>query len=473
MIIMKFGGSSVGSVEAIQQAVRIVDWHNDCQPVVVVSAMLGVTDKLLRLIEVKMAGNANAMEAMIESLVSLHLGVAIELGRFEPSVVGEVEALLDDMKEVVSAPFVNEDGAASEADSIVSFGERLSAVLFSGALRSLGLTSRPFDARGFVFTDCGRHGSANVDYVRTYMAVSEIISPYVQDGGIPVVTGFIGSGPDGRTTILGRNGSDYTATLMAAGLRAKEVWLWKEVDGVLSSDPRIVPEAKKQSELTYDEAAELSHFGTSVLHPKTMIPVIERGIPIRIRNTFAPEDTGTCISAEAEDPPNGVRAVSAIRELAMVTVEGKGMIGIAGFAAKVFGAAGESGANILMFSQSSSEQNICLVCNQADAVRLESKLQRVLAPEIKLRQVERIRIQNDISAVAVVGEGMVGRIGVAGRTFSAVADAGVNVLAIAQGSSERIISFLVRSDEVEIAVRAVHNAFNLGRVDLEEENNEG
>jgi len=469
MIVMKFGGSSVGSADAMRQVADIVAQYRDRQPVVVVSAMKGVTDRLLSAVQVKKESDTtdSVLEELAENIFDLHRRVAREFEQDNTSVVASVAALLDELSEVLEMPFVNEEGGVIQTDQILAYGERLSAVLVAAALRCAGLKARAFDARGFMFTD-DQHGSANVDFVRSYMAAESALAPYVEDGGIPVVTGFIGTAPNGSTTTLGRGGSDYTATLLAAALRAIEVWFWKEVDGVLSTDPSVVKNAQRQPALTYDEAAELSHFGAKVLHPKTMIPVIERSIPIRIRNTFAPDEPGTVISVEAPEPPKGVRAVTTIRNLAMVTVEGKGMAGIAGFAAKVFGAAGDAGTNILMFSQSSSEQNICLVCSADGVQQLELKLRDVLRAELTAKHVERIRVQTDVAAVAVVGEGMVGRIGVAGKTFTSVAEAGVNVLAIAQGSSERNISFLVQAKVADVAVQAIHEAFGLDEQPAEE-----
>ncbi len=473
MIVMKFGGSSVGSADAMRQVAGIVAQHRDRQPVVVVSAMKGVTNRLLNVVQAKLESDSadNMLEDLIESIFDQHRQIALEFEQENTPVVAAVAALLDEMSEVLEMPFVNEDGATIQTDQILAYGERLSAVLVAATLRCAGLKARAFDARGFMFTD-NQYGSANVDFVRSYMAAESALASYVEDGGVPVVTGFIGSAPDGSTTTLGRGGSDYTATLLSAALKAEEVWLWKEVDGVLSTDPSVVAEAQRQPSITYDEAAELSHFGAKVLHPKTMIPVIELKIPIRIRNTFAPNEPGTVISIEAPEPPRGVRAVTAIRSLAMVTVEGKGMAGIAGFAAKVFGAAGDAGTNILMFSQSSSEQNICLVCSADGVYVLEQWLRQALRGDLSAKRVENIRVQTEVAAVAVVGEGMVGRIGVASKTFTAVAKAGVNVLAIAQGSSERNISFLVQAEVADVAIRAIHEAFGLGESPTQEADDE-
>lgn len=460
MIVMKFGGSSVGSAEAIRQVARIIGRFLDRSPVVVVSAMAGVTDLLLSLIAARAEGDESTFEGIFEKLRAVHneaLAGLLSAGG-DPVLQAQVPLLLRRLEEELQTPAVNEEGAATVSDEVLSYGERLASYLVAVALRAEGIKARPYDARGLVFTDL----NGNVKKELSYPAIDTALRPSVEDGIVPVVTGFIARRSDGRTVTLGRGGSDYTATLLGAALKADEVWYWKEVDGVMTADPKVVPGALLIGNLTYDEAAEMSYFGAKVLHSRTMIPVVRKGIPIRIRNTFDPDAHGTIIGPDADEPPSGVRAVTAIRDLAIVTVEGKGMAGIAGFAGRVFTAAGRIGANLPMFNQASSEQSICLVCAVTDADRLGKELRSELKEQIAAGIVEGVSVEKGFAAVAVVGEGMRGRKGVAGRFLTAVGGADVNVYAITQGASERIISIIVRDEDADVAVRAVHAAFGLG-----------
>jgi aspartate kinase len=345
-------------------------------------------------------------------------------------------------------------------DLIVSFGERLSAPIVAAAFRSRGIPSAAVDARELIVTD-DRFLSAEVDFSLTGVKSSDRLLPMLEAGQVPVVTGFIGATPDGETTTLGRGGSDYSATILGGMLGADEIWIWKEVDGIMTADPGIVPDAALLAELSYDEAAEMSFFGAKVLHPKSMIPAIARGIPVRMRNTFRPAAPGTVIGPRSMSAPFGVKVVTAIKKLAVVNVEGKGMMGIAGFAAHVFGVAGRLKINILMFSQSSSEQNICLVIEAKDAAMLSKALEEELHEALSARLVDAITVKEAVAAVAVVGQGMQGTPGIAAKLFGGIAGAGVNVLAIAQGSSERNISFVIAESDADAIVRAVHAEFRL------------
>lgn len=360
---MKFGGSSVGTAEAIRQVAVLVDRERARQPVIIVSALQGVTDLLLK--------------RDFESVRARHLGMLQELGS-DGKCRQAVERLLADLAEAISEAGAPGVLAPWIQDEIVSFGERLSAVIVAGAVGS----GESVDARECLVTD-GRFTRAEVDYDASAGRIKNRIVPILTRGRVPVVTGFIGRGPDGRTTTLGRGGSDCTVTIFGAALQAEEIWIWKEVDGLMTADPRVVPDASVLPDVSYDEAAEMSYYGAKILHPSTMRPAMRQGVKIRMRNTFRPDAPGTLISTASTDLPHGVKAVTAIRNLAMV---------------------------------------------------------------------------------AVVGEGMRGRPGIAGRLFTALGESGVNILAIAQGSSERNITFIVRGEEADAAVRAAHHAFELEKI---------
>lgn len=464
MIVMKFGGSSVGTADAIAQVAGLVGAHRGERPVIVVSALQGVTDRLLALADRALAGDLAAVEAGLAELRVRHRETAIgAAGDDALACLARIDALAHELGHALRGVAALRELSPRSLDLVVSFGERLSAPIVAAALASRGVPAEDVDAREIVVTD-DRFTSAAVRFAETDARVAARLRPMVEAGKVPVVTGFIGATEDGLTTTLGRGGSDYSVAIVAGALAAREIWIWKEVDGVMTADPGAVKDAALLAAISYDEAAEMSYFGAKVLHPKTMIPAVENGIPIRVRNTFRPEAPGTVIGRGTVPAPLGVKVVTAIKKLAMVTVEGKGMMGIAGFAAQVLGVAGRHGVNLVMFSQSSSEQNICLVTGAKDGHRFKAELERELAAEISRRLVDRIAVEDGVAAVAVVGEGMRGAPGVAARLFGAVAGTGVNVLAIAQGSSERNVSFVVREDDADAVVRAVHEAFSLHRM---------
>jgi aspartate kinase len=292
--------------------------------------------------------------------------------------------------------------------------------------------------------------------------------PLLEKGVVPVATGFVAATPEGTPTILGRGGSDYSAAILGAALDADEVQIWTDVDGVLTADPRIVPDARSLPELSYSEAAELAYFGAKVLHPKTMLPAVDRGIPISVRNTFNPAFPGTRIVAQAANGgllqrsgDSAVKALTVIRGLTLVTVAGRGMMGVPGIAARTFAAVAAQGANVLMISQASSEQSICFVVPETDAGRVSRALEEAFAAEIRRRQIDRVTCEKEIVIVAVVGEGMKGTPGIAARLFGALGEHRVNVVAVAQGSSEANISLVLAARDADAAVRYIHDAFNL------------
>ncbi len=463
---MKFGGSSVGTPEAVRQAAGLVARSADRKPVVVVSALQGVTDHLLSCAEAALSGDRRKMEAELKGIVARHAEVidGLELEEAERASAQRAAAeLLRNCQRILGEIFADGQAAPARRDEIVSYGERLSAPIVAAAFRASGLPASAVDARELILTD-DHFTAAEIDFAATNRLIAERLAPLAESGRIPVVTGFIGATKEGATTTIGRGGSDYTASILGGALGADEIWIWKEVDGVMTADPRVAPDAAVLEEISYDEAAEMSYFGAKVLHPKSMIPAMEAGIPMRIRNAFRPEVPGTRIGFGSKTSPDGVKAVTAIKRLAIVTVEGKGMAGIAGFAAQVFGIAGRLRINILMFSQSSSEQNICLVVAAPDAILLKNGLEAALTEALSARWIEAIDVEPGVAAVAAVGDGMRGRPGVAAKVFGAVAAEEISVRAIAQGSSERNISFVVAESDADRAVRAIHSEFELQKL---------
>jgi aspartokinase/homoserine dehydrogenase 1 len=283
-----------------------------------------------------------------------------------------------------------------------------------------------------------------------------VLVPLMAEGCVPVVTGFIGATETGITTTLGRGGSDYSAAILGAALDADEVWTWTDVDGVMTTDPRIAPDARVIPVLSYSEVGELAYFGARILHPKTISPVVERGIPLWVKNTFNPESPGTQIVREPESTAGTVKAVTAIHGLSMVTVEGRGMMGVPGIAARTFAAVASKGASVLMISQASSEQSICFIIPTDDVPPVIDALESALALELARRDIDRVWALNDIVIVTAVGAGMRGTPGVAARLFGALASKSINAIAIAQGSSECSISIAVSADQATEAVRQIH-----------------
>ena len=341
-------------------------------------------------------------------------------------------------------------------DAISSLGEQINARIVAAQLCELGIYAQAVDASELVVTD--RHfqeAAPLMDLTRE--RVESKLKPMLRDRIVPVVTGFVGATEDGVTTTLGRGGSDYSAAILGAALDADEVWTWTDVDGVLTADPRIVPNARIIPELSYSEIGELAYFGAKVLHPKAIRPVVERGIPLWVKNTFNPGCAGTRIISEPRTTPGTIKAVTAIQGLSMVTVEGRGMMGVPGIAARTFSAVASQGANVLMISQASSEQSICFVIPTAGVSPVITALENEMALELARRDIDRVWSMDDVVIVSAVGAGMRGTPGVAARLFSTLAAEAINVIAIAQGSSENSISLVVAADQAAQAVRQIHS----------------
>jgi len=466
MITCKFGGSSVGDGRRIQDVARIVAATNGRYGVgpVVVSAMSGVTDKLVEAATRAAAGEGNLFPATAEALWAQHQEAAeICLADAErrAQALAAIRRHLDTLVSLCRSIYVLGECTPRALDLVSGLGERMSIHLVAGALQEIGCPAEAVEATSCVVTS-DRFGAAEPLWEDTRRCTRERLLPLLAKGITPVVTGFIGATKAGVPTTLGRGGSDYSGAIVGSALDAKEIWIWTDVNGVMTADPRIVPEARTLPEISYLEAAELSYFGAKVLHPKTVRPAIERAIPVRIKNTFEPEHPGTLIVSQPKPSTHAVKAITAIRNLSMITVEGRGMMGVPGIAAKVFTAVARAQVSVLMISQSSSEQNICLVIPQEATARALSALQANLAPELGEHDIERVDALSPVAIVAIVGAGMRGTPGVSGRAFTALGRAGINIIAIAQGSSEYNISFCVDQDRMAEAVRLIHAEFDLG-----------
>ena len=461
-LVLKFGGTSVATVDALERVARIVRGAPGDR-VVVVSATAGTTNALLETARAAATGDVVGAEETMLRLAASHGELLRKAAR---TGAGDAGAALDDLaqrlKALVRSVGILHECSARSQDAIVSYGELASAEIVGAALRSHGLDAQAVPATRVVVTD-DAFGNAAPAFEETYARARAELAAMLRRGQIPVVTGFIGATREGVTTTLGRGASDYTAAILAAALGADECLIYTDVSGVMSADPRMVEGARPLPRLSYAEAAELSYFGAKVLHPRAVLPAVEAGIPVRILNTFAPDEPGTTITEEPSIDGTIVKATTSLGGLGLLTVQGAGMSGIPGFAAKVFDTTAAEGVSVLMISQASSENSICLVVPADTADRLKSALERMLAKELAHHDIERVTVERPIAVVAAVGDGMRGTPGVAARVFGALGRAGVNVIAIAQGSSELNISFCVAESDQASAVRAIHEEFHTNR----------
>lgn len=465
-LVMKFGGTSVGSVDALRNVTQIIrDSKKDWERVVVVtSAVSGVTNLLLDSAASASQGKIDSLTQAESTLREKHFAAANLLIKDEAmlkTVKAEINELIRSLIDLCKAIAVLGEASPRALDAVASLGERMSVRLLAAILSDAGMESRSIESTEFIVTNA-HFQNAHPDFRITTERTRAVMNPILEKGIIPIVTGFIGATPEGVVTTLGRGGSDYSAAIIGRVLPADEVWIWTDVDGVMTTDPRIVKEALTLPEISYGEIAELAFFGAKVLHPKTIRPVVDAGIGLRICNTFNPSHSGTRLTSngdgrvKAHKPEKVVKAVTAIRKQRLVTIEGRGMLGVPGVAARAFGTVASTGTSVPLITQASSEQSICFAVPSEVAPTIVSALEKSFAYEIEDEDIDRVWATDDVSIVTVVGSGMRHTPGVAGRVFSQLGLNNVNVLAIAQGSSEVSISLVVDSADTETAVKALH-----------------
>ncbi|HEV2493606.1 MAG TPA: aspartate kinase [Terriglobia bacterium] len=463
LIVMKFGGTSVGNAERMERVAEILREHaSHAEIVVVVSAMGGVTDMLIRAATEASRGDREHWKGVRQELARRHREVADRL-----LSAGEQAAVLPRLAEHVSQ-FENlcsgfslvREVTPRGMDTLSSLGEVMSATLVAAILRSKGLPAEAVDAMECIVTD-EHFGNATPLFAETDLKTSERLAPLRRRGAIPVVTGFRGATREGLCTTLGRGGSDYSGTIVGAALDAEEIWIWTDVDGVMTADPRLVPAARIIPEISYREAIELSFFGAKVLHPKTIQPVMKKKIPVWIKNSFNPACPGTKIGPAAANGQPGVKAITSVSKADLITISGKDTMSFAQLASKVFGALSLEGITTLMVTQSSADNVLCFAVHNADLKRVKTKLEKVFELEILHDYMAALEVMPHVAMVVAIGENMKGTPGIAGRAFSALGSRGINIIAIAQGSSELSISFAVKSADVKEAVQAIHEEFQL------------
>jgi len=461
---MKFGGTSVGDASCIARVAEIVAKASRVGPlVVVVSAMSGVTNRLIEAATCSETGDRERAAELLEALREQHfeaLKILIQNPETRNLIALGIEELLREAQRLCEGTALIHELTARTLDSVSSLGERLSAPLVAGALSERGVRSEAIEATALIVTD-SYHGAAEPLMEPTKARCEARLRPLLQQGVVPVITGFIGATAEGVLTTLGRGGSDYSATILGGALAADEVIIWTDVNGVLTADPRLVPGARTIPEISYREAAELAHFGAKVLHPKTLRAVTQSGIPVWIRNTFEPEHPGTKITPQGRSSSAGVKALTAIRDVSLIAVGGPGIVGLPDVVGRTFSTTSNVRANVLLISQSSSQNDICFIVFSSDAKRTVDALRQQFAQDLMHQKVEHITLDPNIAIVAVVGENMRGTVGMAGRTFSVLGRENINIIAIAQGSSETNISFVVSSQDMKRALLAVHQEFAL------------
>lgn len=457
MLVCKFGGTSVGSAERFEQAAQIILGLRDRQPVVVVSAMSGITNALIEGARAAERGEREIYMALWRRILDTHRQAAdVLLGDCAAcaETMGFIAQCLEDYEHLCNSIATLGELTLRGQDAVASLGERLSSRILAATLTQMGLPSRAVDATQLVRTD-DRFGEATPDMATTRAMVRERLLPQIEAGICPVVTGYIGATAQGVVTTLGRGGSDFSGAIMGASLDAEEVWIWTDVDGILTADPNLVPNAQRLPELSFAEAEELAYFGATVLHPKTVAPLASAGIPLRIVNSFSPENPGTLISASPHEGRRLMPAIISSRELSLVRVAGNGGGWSLHTAARALDCLARSGTDVLMFSQSFSEQSLSMVVREADQPHCTRALLAEFDRELALGQLATVGTSEPIATLSVVGlsdaQG-----GMAARAFQAVGVSGLRIIAMAQAASSSSVSFAIAERDLASAVISLH-----------------
>ncbi|CAH0995419.1 Bifunctional aspartokinase/homoserine dehydrogenase 1 [Emticicia aquatica] len=458
MKVLKFGGTSVGTVESIKQVIQILQENlNEGRKIAVVySAMGGVTNRLIEIGKLASNSDLEYLE-LLRSVEDRHFAAVRGLidVKNQSSCIAKVKGLLNELEDLLRGVFLIKELSARTNDFIVSFGERLSTTIVTEALKNRGIEAEYLDARKVVKTD-DHFGYADVNFDLT----NELIKKhFAQTNKLQCITGFIGSTIDGVTTTLGRGGSDYTGSIFGAALNATVIEIWTDVDGMLTSDPRKVKNAFTIPTITYAEAMELSHFGAKVIYPPSLTPAFQKNIPLKILNTFNHHHEGTLVSKTANDKEYSITGISSIDDIALVNVQGGGMMGVAGVSAKLFSILAANKISVILISQASSEHSICFAVDPKTAYGVKEILDEGFATEIAQGLVDSISIEQNLSVIAVVGEGMKASTGTSGKLFTVLGKNGINVVATAQGSSELNISVVIYKKDIGKALNAIHETF--------------
>lgn len=462
LLVMKFGGTSMGSSERMRAAAAIIATQQTNRPVlVVVSAMSKVTDLLLETLRRAELGDRAAVDVNIATLLDRHVIACQDLlteagASFCDAAHSSIEALVLEFRRIADGVLMLGERPPRSVDEAVAIGERLSSALLAYYLDAIGIPSQSINGSDVIVTDAV-FGNASPQMEPTRRKCAERLMPLLKKGITPIVTGFNGATADGRPTTLGRGGSDFSGSILAAALDAAELWIWTDVDGIMSADPRLVANVTVLDKVTYAEAAELAYNGAKVLHPRTLAPLVERKIPVWSKNSFAPEKPGTQIVSQLAEP-KGVRAVTSMSDVALVSMEpANAVLSGTRLMARSLDALALANVEILVFTSSSYRQSFCFLIRRHDVPAALEALELNLNIELAHGYLKPIAVDEHVGLLAVVGEGMRGTPGLAGRIFSAISREKINIIAIAQGSSELTIGVVVSLDGLEKAVRAVHD----------------
>lgn len=458
MKVLKFGGSSVGSAETIEKVIDIIRVASESEKcAVILSAMQGTTDDLIAAGRAAESGDDGYIE-ILSNISDRHLdairklfndGQTLAITDFVESTTKELSSLFEGVRLV-------RELSPKTLDRILSFGEIVSTMMVSAKMEELGLKNKWKDSRLVIRTD-SNHGFGGVDFAVT----NSLIKTYFDetDSLVSIFPGFIASDAGGYTTTLGRGGSDYTAAIIAAAVDADVLEIWTDVSGMMTADPRFVKNVRQIPRLTYREAMELSHFGAKVIYPPTIQPVMAKGIPVLIKNTFAPDDAGTLIEAESTSVKDIIRGITSIDNITVLNLEGSGMVGIPGFSKRLFDALSRAEINVILITQSSSEHSICVAIEEKHAEKAKRVVDREFEYEIAVGRIDPLKVESGFSILALVGDNMKEHTGVSGKMFTTLGQNGINIHAIAQGSSERNISAIISSRDVRKAVNTLHEEF--------------
>jgi len=457
MKVLKFGGSSVANAENIKKVAAIVKKPEYQKAVIIVSALGGVTDLLIQ------TGSAasHGLESYKETLLQLekrHIDTAKGLlpVTTQSSCLSSIKQQFNELEDICEGVFRLGELSARTKDRIVSFGELLSSKIIAAFFQSAGLNNQWIDSRTIIKTN-SNYGFATVYFELTNQLIQEKIAE--SSALLFLAPGFISSDIENHTTTLGRGGSDYTASIFAAALKVEGLEIWTDVTGMMTADPRWVPNARTIPNISYREAMELSHFGAKVIYPPTIQPAMQKGISISVKNTFEPEAAGSLIEAIPQIAGDIITGISSINHVTLLSLEGSGMVGIPGFSKRLFEALAGEKVNVILITQSSSEHSICVAINTVDAEKAKRAVDTAFDYEVKTGKVEPLKVEHDQSIVALVGDKMKSHTGIAGRMFNALGRNGINIRAIAQGSSERNISAVLAYSDVKKAVNVLHEAF--------------
>ena len=463
MKVLKFGGSSVGTPENIRQVSKIIsDYLNDGEHIIIVtSAMYGITNDLIEVGKAAAADDENYTE-LSDRIVNHHLNAIKDLIdiKSQSSIIAQLKFLTNNLEDLLHGVYLLKELSPRTLDLVMSFGERLAGLVISSYLNQLGFPCEWLDARQLIKTN-DQFGNAKVFESLTFENIQHYFESHQK---LQVVTGFAGSTSKGETTTLGRGGSDYTAALFGAALDVDEIEIWTDVDGVLTSDPKKVHDAFPQHSLSYVEAMELSHFGAKVIYPPTLQPAFSKKIPLRIKNTFNPSFNGTIISELTENKDFLIKGISSIENISLINLTGSGMVGVPGVSSRLFGTLAKNDINIILITQASSEHSICFAITPDQTDQAKTAIEEEFSNEIMNSKIDEINIQSGLSIVAIIGENMKNTPGISGKLFEALGKNGINVVAIAQGSSELNLSVVVSHFDLPKSLNTLHEAFFLSNV---------